>query len=295
MTMNQLRYFQMLAKTEHYRQAADQLFISQPSLSKAIASLENELDVTLFEKSGRNVRMTEAGAAFNTYVNQALETLDRGILEARNISLESKKISIGCIMPALLTYLAPALREYQEHFHKEIKYITRIGISEDLLRDLVTGLYDIVFCTYVPNIKKVTYTLVCELPYCVVVHKDSAFAKKSGICPEELNGYPMLFTESSAYAQTIQELLDFYQIHPILAGLSNDETGLLGMVEAGLGVFISVDYPQVRSESTTLVPLIQDQFRRRIYMAVREGCQESAALQDLVAYLTVSGQNRSSD
>lgn len=50
MTLNQILYFQKIANLENYHQAAEELYISQPSLSRSMASLENELGVTLFEK-----------------------------------------------------------------------------------------------------------------------------------------------------------------------------------------------------------------------------------------------------
>lgn len=55
MTLNQLRYFRVLADTEHYTKAADVLNTAQPSLSRAIALLEEELGVLLFTRRGRNV------------------------------------------------------------------------------------------------------------------------------------------------------------------------------------------------------------------------------------------------
>lgn len=59
MNLNQLYYFRAIAKLEHYRLAAEKLNVSQPSLSSAILNLEEELGTTLFEKSGRNIKLTE--------------------------------------------------------------------------------------------------------------------------------------------------------------------------------------------------------------------------------------------
>ena len=61
MTLNQILYFQKVAQYENYHLAADELYISQPSLSRSMASLENELGVALFEKAGRVVNLTKAG------------------------------------------------------------------------------------------------------------------------------------------------------------------------------------------------------------------------------------------
>ena len=64
MTLNQILYFQKIANLENYHQAAEELYISQPSLGRSMASLENELGVTLFEKEGRGVTLTKAGGCF---------------------------------------------------------------------------------------------------------------------------------------------------------------------------------------------------------------------------------------
>ena len=64
MNLYHLRYFVTLAHLEHYTKAADVLAITQPSLSHAISSLEEELGVKLFEKNGRNVSLTKYGKSF---------------------------------------------------------------------------------------------------------------------------------------------------------------------------------------------------------------------------------------
>ena len=75
MNYNYLRYFSVLAQVEHYTLAAARLEISQPSLSSAIHHLENELGVKLFEKVGRNIRLTEEGRYFQKKVDAAMEEL----------------------------------------------------------------------------------------------------------------------------------------------------------------------------------------------------------------------------
>ena len=60
MTLNQILYFRKVARLENYHQAAEELYISQPSLSRSMAALESELGITLFEKKGRGVVLTNA-------------------------------------------------------------------------------------------------------------------------------------------------------------------------------------------------------------------------------------------
>ena len=79
MNLSQLYYFRKLAELQHYTKAAKELFITQPTLSGSISSLEQELGVSLFQKAGRNVELTKYGAEFLKYVNASLEQLDKGI------------------------------------------------------------------------------------------------------------------------------------------------------------------------------------------------------------------------
>ena len=94
MNYNYLRYFSVLAQVEHYTLAAARLGISQPSLSSAIHQLETELGgVRLFEKVGRNIRLTEEGRYFQEKVDAALRELN-----AASVTLRDSKVSAPVII-----------------------------------------------------------------------------------------------------------------------------------------------------------------------------------------------------
>ena len=75
MTLNQILYFRKVARLENYHQAAEELYISQPSLSRSMAALESELGITLFEKKGRGVVLTNAGRLFLEHAEAIAEDL----------------------------------------------------------------------------------------------------------------------------------------------------------------------------------------------------------------------------
>ena len=79
MNLSQLYYFRKLAELEHFGQAAKELFITQPSLSNSISNLEKELGVTLFERIGRGVRLTQCGSKFYDHIQLALQEVDKGV------------------------------------------------------------------------------------------------------------------------------------------------------------------------------------------------------------------------
>ena len=76
MTLNQLLYFQTISKYQHFRKAAEKLNLSQPSLSRSIASLEDELGIVLFERQGRNIRLTKYGRIFLEHTDRILQEVD---------------------------------------------------------------------------------------------------------------------------------------------------------------------------------------------------------------------------
>ena len=88
-------YFVTLAHIKHYTKAAEQLCISQPSLSHAIAQLEKELGIPLFEKNGRNTTLTRFGEEFLSCAEHTLSTLDEGITTLHRNARGEGLIRIG--------------------------------------------------------------------------------------------------------------------------------------------------------------------------------------------------------
>ena len=84
MDLLQLRYFQAVARHQHVSRAAAELRVAQPALSRAIARLEAELGVPLFDRRGRRVRLNRFGAMFLARAGRALDELDQGQREVRD-------------------------------------------------------------------------------------------------------------------------------------------------------------------------------------------------------------------
>ena len=119
MNLSQLYYFRKLAQLQHYTKAAKELYITQPSLSDSISSLEQELGLSLFQKEGRNVKLTKYGKEFYEYVDAALNELDKGIAVAKSKSgLLGGVIDLGCIPTILGDYVPSVLTRYREIYPK---------------------------------------------------------------------------------------------------------------------------------------------------------------------------------
>ena len=78
MEIRQLRYFLDIAETEHLTQSAQNLFVTQSTLSHGLRQLEQELDVALFDRLGRGLKLSQAGAEFRVYARRALQEIEAG-------------------------------------------------------------------------------------------------------------------------------------------------------------------------------------------------------------------------
>ena len=106
MNLNQLYYFTVLAKHQHYTRASEELHISQPTLSKAISALESELNVFLFKKQGRNVVLTKQGRQYNEYVKVALQEISKGNEYLRKeLSGDGAQLDLGFITSLSMDFI----------------------------------------------------------------------------------------------------------------------------------------------------------------------------------------------
>ena len=103
MDLAQLRYFQTVARLEHMTRAAEELAIAQPSLSQAIARLEDELGIPLFDRVGRQIKLNQFGRTFLKQVEQAFTCLADGQREIADLAgLEQGSIAIAIISTQIL-------------------------------------------------------------------------------------------------------------------------------------------------------------------------------------------------
>lgn len=209
MNLAQLHYFRKLAQLEHYTQAAQELFISQPSLSASISSMEDELHIKLFQKKGRNVRLTKDGREFYAYVCRALDTLQDGIDVAWERSgLLSGQMDLAC-SPSLLTDFLPGLiAAYQAQSHTKMRFqFHSIRPAQDMVRGISDSIYDAAFSTDPVPAPMVSIPLGTQKWSVFVQHGHPLEAKKN-LRLSDLASYPILTAQpDTPTAQTIHNAL----------------------------------------------------------------------------------------
>ena len=141
MDIDQLAYFQCVAETKNFTQAAERMHLSQPALSRSIQRLEEELGQPLFERQSRSVELTEAGLLFQKRAEQILLTIEDAKAEICDDG-QSGRIRIGAI-PTIAPYFLPeVLREFADAFPKA-NLVVQEDVTENLVKRCKQGELDV--------------------------------------------------------------------------------------------------------------------------------------------------------
>jgi LysR family hydrogen peroxide-inducible transcriptional activator len=143
-TLRQLRYLEALAETKHFGHAAEACAVSQPALSTQIKELEEELEVSLVERRKSGIQLTDQGEEIvrrgRTILVSVRDLLDYA-KHREGVLLGSLKLGV---IPSIAPYLLPAaLPELQRRF-PELHLQLRETITETLVRELVSGDFDLI-------------------------------------------------------------------------------------------------------------------------------------------------------
>lgn len=188
MNLSHLYYFKKLAEVQHYTHAAEQLFITQPTLSNAVSQLEKELGIALFEREGRNVRLTKQGMEFNEYVTQALNLIDKGVdIAHEHAGSLSASFDVGVVYTIQADYLPSLMRAFTLKYGPGVRMNINQGLSNPLLEDLQRGRYDVVFCAMRGDCPDLECFPVFYQRLVAIVHDYSPFADRDEVSIDELS------------------------------------------------------------------------------------------------------------
>lgn len=193
MNYNYLLYFSVLAETEHYTQAAARLGISQPSLSSAIHNLENELGgVKLFEKVGRNIRLTDHGRFYQQKVSGALKELHSASLILRNSKDDAPiVIRLGVVSGTLSGAAADVITNYIQE-NKRIRLQITESSAENLMSLLRMEKLDMAIVDSTSRDPSFHFRILCKRNFYIALPSDHPLAEKTSLLPAEIISLPQV-------------------------------------------------------------------------------------------------------
>lgn len=243
MELRQLRYFIEVAEREHVTDAADHLNVAQSAISLQIAKLESELHVQLFERVGRNVKLTPIGKIFLTHTKKALQAIDYA-KEKVDEYLDPDKGTIRVGYPtSLANYLLPTVISAFKDRKNNIVFHLRQGSYSFLIDAVKNGELDLAFLGPVPKKESdlEAHILFAEsISALVPIHHP--LAERTSIALQELqNDNFVLFPEGYILQKIAVDACKQAGFIPKVASEGTDMDAIKGLVAAGIGVSLLPD------------------------------------------------------
>lgn len=238
MELAQLEAFVQVARHRSFSRAAESLFLTQPSVTARIQSLERELNERLFERTGRSVTLTDAGNAFLPHAQRVLIAVQEGAdaIEAVR-SGEVGRIRIGA-SSSIATYVLPAILRRFRETRPGIHVHLTTGSSEDRIARLLSGEDHVAICRLTQH-AEIEATHVYNDDLTLVVPPNHPLALREGVTLADAGREPFLFLErGSSYHSLVYGIFLRAGIVPESAMELDAIETTKHMVEAGLGIAI---------------------------------------------------------
>ena len=267
-----LRYFVTLAQVRHYTKAAKELCISQPSLSHAIAQLEKELGVALFEKNGRNTTLTRFGEEFLLCAKQTLSTLDAGVEHIRRGACGDGLIRLGFLRMLGVDFVpritARFLKENADH---HISFTFHTGDTQTLLEGLSAGNYDLLFCSQPSSDLHFTAVPVQTQNLVLIVPKAHPLAARRSVRLQETIPYPQIFfTKSSGVRPVVDEMFAKCGYQPLIAYETQEDQVIAGLVAQGFGIAVVPYMDLLQKLEVEVLQISASTSKRSLYLVSNE-------------------------
>jgi len=266
MNYNVLRYFSVLAEVESYTKAAARLGISQPSLSSAIHNLESDLGgVILFERVGRNIRLTQEGRFYQKKVDSALSELHEA-----SIMLREKRenapvvIRLGYVSGALDGLVAKKIQEYSRQ-HSRVRFLLTENSAEALMDLVRQEKLDMAIVDYAERDRSLHFRKLAERKLNVALAEKHPLADQEILDPRDVMTEPQIVINYSVENSFGQWASGKATDENVICTVNTVQTAL-DMVSTGIGIAFIPDECIRPKQGVRYVPL--NNWRQALYMCI---------------------------
>lgn len=243
--LRHLRCFMAVAEEMHFRRAAEKLGIAQPALSRTVQNLENDLGVTLFDRSNRIIQMTKAGETFLRGSRAVLNSLEQTVDDARRVHLgKIGSLRIGYTDFAIGGGLPDHLRIFQDD-QPDIDLRLRHAVTTDQLVMLESGDIDFGFVTGAIDRDGYGQCVVQSECFVCVVYEGHPLAKRNTIRLEELAQEKFVLGSAREWEYFFSYLIPMCRkagFEPNITQEGLNSAAILGLVACGMGVTILTEW-----------------------------------------------------
>jgi DNA-binding transcriptional LysR family regulator len=237
--LRHLRYFIAVAEELHFGRAAKRLLIAQPPLSLQIKRLEQEIGVRLFDRTRRQVRLTDAGRAFLLDARRAVADVERSVQVARQASRgETGRLALGFVQAAIYSVLPEILRTFRARYPGVALTLHELTTEEQLL-DLSNGRIDLGLIRGSIHTGGLYHRVVLREPLILALPDTHALAKEGGIVLSALADAPFLMSTRHHGPALYDQIIGLCQgagFTPHIVQEADRMQTIVGLVAAGIGV-----------------------------------------------------------
>ncbi|MFH5227518.1 LysR family transcriptional regulator [Antrihabitans spumae] len=280
MELRQLEYFVAVAEEANFTRAADRVHVAQPGISAQIRKLERELGQELFDRSGRSVRLTDAGKAVMPYVRKALGAVAGARTAIEDLSgLVRGRIAVGVVGAGPTITFANHLTAFHAE-HPGVDIVLAEADSATLLDRLRSGELDfvVVGLTNEPT-PDLTIQILSEDPIVAAVSRDHPLAGRTSIPQSAMRDLPLItLPRGNGVRSRIEDVCARAGFAPRVAFETSNIAVLTRLTEAGVGIAIVPEQLVAIMSKDLLALAIRPEIRAQIALAWRtEGAISPAA------------------
>lgn len=290
MNLAKLNAFIVVAEELNFSRSAEILGMSQPPLTRLIASLEDELGTKLFERTTRQVKLTSAGVFLLKEARELLARADAIEEQIRAIGkIKSGLLSVGFSQTSFLARLPKIVSEFQDR-HPKISLDLHQESRVDVIRGLKKGRFDVGFVEGLVSEKELDSCLVHDEILGVLLPRKHPLARRKEIELQELRNETIILHPRQEHAQffdTIQQLFQQNAIAPKTYIKKRNESCPI-LVSIGKGVILTIASSQALVPTETrFVPI------KRLYLPVSLGWSKSSENPLLQSFVSFAVENAS--
>ncbi len=255
MELRVLRYFLAVAREENITKAAALLHVTQPTLSRQLMQLEDELGVQLFRRSQYRVILTEDGMLLRRRAQEIVELADKAERELQHHETElTGEVAIGCGESVAMTFLSEHIRAFRA-LHPQVQFRIYSAIADDVKERIEKGLLDMGLLTEPVDIGRYAFLRTPQKDrWGVLLPKDHPLAQQPTVTPGDLLGIPLLLSGRETIRSELASWFgDAYEKIEIAATF-NLVLNAANMVKNGIGAALCFDLGNL-SDEVTFVPL----------------------------------------
>jgi DNA-binding transcriptional LysR family regulator len=282
MEMQQIRYFLALCEERNFTRAAERCNVAQPSLTRAIKMLEEELGGPLFHRERASTHLSELGRLVKPHLEQVFAGAQDARRQAQDFARLKKvplRLGLMCtIAPTLLLDLIAAIRS--KHPLVELQIVDAAGPS---LRDrLLAGDLEVaIFALPGPADGRLHSLPLYREQFVITMHAQHPLASRNAVRVKDLDGECYLSRVNCEYDEPVSRVFDEQGVACATVYQSDRDDWILAMTAAGLGFGfmpeLCVSHPGVVAR-----PLVQPEFWREVALVTVRGRPHSPAVGALV-------------